>query len=279
MKNIKSLVTILLFIGLAFNSCDVIEGPYMEDIVVEECTSKCRKVLLEEYTGHKCGNCPRAAEKAEELLDIYGDQLVSISVHAGFFATAYEGNYENDYTTPAGDEWDTHFGNSNAGNPNGMVNRRGYEDGSHILQHSQWAQEISDILSQEAEAYIEITPIYANNNLSLTARTEILQDINAPLNLNIVLTESKIISYQTDYDAEPSSIPDYEHNHMLRANLTGTWGENLGQVNYLTGDLITKSYSFEIDTAWNVENMSIVAFISNANTFEVIQAEEVHIIE
>lgn len=279
MKKIKLLFTTLLFVGLAFNSCDVVEGPYMEDIVVEECTSKCRKVLLEEYTGHKCGNCPRAAEKAEELLDIYGDQLVSISIHAGFFANTYPGNYENDYTTPTGDAWDTHFGNSNAGNPNGMINRRGYNDGSHILQHSQWAQNISDILSQEPEAYIDITPIYANNSLSLTARTEILKDLDVPLNLTVVLTESKIISYQTDYDAEPSSIPDYEHNHMLRASLTGTWGDDLGQVNYITGDLIAKSYNFELDTAWNVENMSIVAFISNANTFEVIQAEEVHIID
>ena len=41
------------------------------------------KKFSRRLSGHKCGNCPRA-EKAEELKEIYGDQLIPIAIHAGF---------------------------------------------------------------------------------------------------------------------------------------------------------------------------------------------------
>jgi len=67
MKSTKYLFHLLTILTISFTSCDIIEGPFMEDIVIEGCEGKCRKIFLEDYTGHKCGNCPRAAEKVEEL--------------------------------------------------------------------------------------------------------------------------------------------------------------------------------------------------------------------
>ena len=90
MNHFKYLATFLFSCCISFQSCDVIEEPFTEEIVVGGCAEKCKKILLEDYTGHKCGNCPRAAEKAEELKAIYDDQLVSIAVHAGFFASTFQ---------------------------------------------------------------------------------------------------------------------------------------------------------------------------------------------
>ena len=281
MKSTKYLFSLLSILTISFTSCDIIEGPFMEDIVIEGCEGKCRKIFLEDYTGHKCGNCPRAAEKAEELKEIYGDQLVTVAVHAGFFAWPSGTHFSTDFTTESGDEWDIHFGNSTAGNPNGMVNRTGYPESSHILQHSQWAQKVDELLQIEPEAYIELAANYSAENRSLTidVRTEILQTISAPLNINVLLTESNIIAYQTDYAADPQEIEDYEHNHVKRASLTGSWGVDLEQSEYISGDLIDKTFSISLDENWITENMSVVAFVSNTNTYEVIQAEEIHLIE
>lgn len=66
------------------------------------------KVLLEDYTGHTCGNCPRAAEKAEELKTLYKDSLIVIAVHAGSFANPTS-SYPNDYRTNVGTDWDNFF--------------------------------------------------------------------------------------------------------------------------------------------------------------------------
>ena len=127
-----------------FYSCDIIEEPFItvQDEVSDSCESfsffngsqtiaRSEKSYLEDYTGHTCGNCPRAAEKAYELQEIYGDQLVIISVHAGFFSNTNT-SYPSDFTSNTGDTWDNLFGNSNAGNPNGMVNRMNYPNGRYF---------------------------------------------------------------------------------------------------------------------------------------------------
>jgi thiol-disulfide isomerase/thioredoxin len=42
-----------------------------------------RRVLLEDFTGHTCNNCPAAAVIAEGLQTFYGeDQLILVGVHA-----------------------------------------------------------------------------------------------------------------------------------------------------------------------------------------------------
>jgi len=281
MRNLKYLFAFISTCCITFTSCDVIEGPFTEEIIVGECAEKCRKILLEDYTGHRCGNCPRAAEKAEELKEIYGDQLIPIAVHAGFFAWPMGEHFTTDFTSDAGDEWDTHFGNSAAGNPNGMINRTGYPESNHILQHSQWAQKVDELLQAEPEAYIELEASYngSTHSVSISSETEILQSISAPLSINIVLLESGITAYQTDYAADPQEIADYEHNHVMRKSLTGSWGTDLGQTNYTSGDLINNTFNVNLDDSWLADNMSIVAFVTNTNTYEVIQAEEIHITE
>lgn len=281
MKTIKIYTLLSALLTISLFSCDIVEEPFMEEIVVDACEDKCRKVLLEDYTGHKCGNCPRAAEKAEELKEIYGDQLVSIAIHAGYFAGTSGSHFTTDFTTPAGDEWDTHFGNSLAGNPNGMINRQGYPESEHILQYSEWAQIIDEVLESEPEIYIDITTSYnvETHSLDVTTKTEILQNIDAALSLNVVLTESGIIAYQTDYAADPQEIADYEHNHVMRKSLTGAWGIDLGLNTYNAGDIINNSFSVELEDNWNHEHMTAVAFVANTNTFEVYQAEETYIVD
>ena len=290
MKSLKYLFALLSIIGISLQSCDVVEGPF---VVVQEVCDPCevsifpapetqvKKILLEDYTGHKCGNCPRAAEKADELKEIYGDQLVVLAVHAGFFATPFEGDFETDYRTETGTEWDGHFGNSNAGNPNGMVNRKGYPEGAHILQHSQWAQKIEEQINGTKCAGIQIMAYYneAANLICVDTQTEILCPLDGDLQMNIVLTESGVIDYQTDYDADPQVIEDYEHNHVMRKSLTGFWGQSLGQEAYITGDLVLNRTCTQVDPEWDLSNMSVIAFVSNSDTYEVLQAEEISLLD
>ena len=283
MDNLKYFFALILLLSIFFHSCDVIEGTFTEEIIVEECAEKCKKILLEDYTGHKCGNCPRAAEKVEELKVIYGDQLIPIAIHAGYFASNVDfgENFSTDFTSIAGDEWDAFFGNSAAGNPNGMINRVGYPSSDHILQFSQWAQKVDELLQSDAQIYVEIETEFntSSNSVTIETTTEILESISLPLSLNVILTESHIIAYQTDYDLEPQEIADYEHNHVMRTSLTGSWGIDLGQSDYSNGDVISNTFSLTLNEDWVTENMSVVAFVSNTNTYQVIQAEETYIIE
>ena len=140
---------------------------------------------------------------------------------------------------------------------------------------------MDELLQSDTQIYIEIETEFnaSSNSLTIETTTEILETISAPLSLNVILTESHIIAYQTDYDADPQEIADYEHNHVMRTSLTGSWGLDLGETDYNNNDTITNNFSLTLDDDWVAENISVVAFVSNTNTYQVIQAEETYIIE
>ena len=69
----------------SLNSCDIIEAPYTEGNIIDTVlcppqdfvanTTHIRKVLVEDYTGHRCGECPQAAEIASSLIATYDNRL------------------------------------------------------------------------------------------------------------------------------------------------------------------------------------------------------------
>ena len=71
----------IFIINLIFltNSCDIIEGPYMTDADLYVNSEK--KVLIEDFTGHKCAGCPTATKEISAIQDIYGDQVIAIAIH------------------------------------------------------------------------------------------------------------------------------------------------------------------------------------------------------
>ena len=291
MKTFKIQFLIATLISLTIFSCDIIEDDFLieQEVVSDSCEAYIfspvetytKKVLLEDYTGHTCGNCPRAAEKAHELQGLFGEQLVVIAIHAGWFANTSD-DYPNDFTTETGDAWDSHFGNSDLGNPNGMVDRIDFLNNSHVFQFSQWEEKITTQLQNAPSVGLQIAANYNEHTglICVDTQTEILEDTNNKLHLTVVLLESGIISKQKDYDVLPEQyISDYEQNHVLRKGLTNAWGEDLGEDTYTEDALFTNRYSIEKNSQWNIENMSVVAFVSDPETYEVLQVEELYLTE
>ena len=71
---------------LALTACDRIEEN--ERYVQMEAIETKRNVLLEEFTGQNCPNCPTAHETAAKFKQQYGDALITVSIHAGPFERA-----------------------------------------------------------------------------------------------------------------------------------------------------------------------------------------------
>ena len=282
MMTLKKYLLLVLAVGYSFNSCDVIEEPFIQEIIVEECTQKCKKILLEDYTGHTCGNCPRAAEKATELKEVYGEFVIPIAVHVGYFAEPYStgDKYQTDFRTDAGNNWNQHFGNSSAGNPNGMINRIEFPS-SHIFQYTQWEEKIVEQLEEDPIVGLQIKSSYDSllNLICIDVQTKILSSLSNEINITVVLLENKIISKQTDYAAENDYIEDYEHKHVLRKGLNGAWGEPIGDGLHTVGQLYTHRFCVDKKSDWNASNLTVVAYVSNPETYEVLQAEEIHLID
>ncbi len=277
-------------------SCDKIEQPYTEKIEGPVDTATCpvpdfptvtvlkKRVLLEDYTGHKCVNCPAAALTAHNLKEIHGDQLVVLAVHAGFFAKpSTSGSYINDYRTEAGTAWDDFFGIGLVGNPNGMVNRTGYSL-NHIIPPASWGAKINDALATDPLVDLQMINEYdaAERKLCTHIKTRFISSIDRNLKLIVVLTESGIISAQKNNDAEAGIVPeilDYEHNHMLRAAITSTWGNQVAVKGVVNPESVVKSYKYILPASFNADNCTAIAFVYDDDTEEVLQAVEVPVVE
>src|SRR5688572_17264194 len=81
-KNLLCLFTVIAAVVL-FSSCDDVDPPYTQTVSGPTSSGTTRKILIEDYTGFKCGNCPAAATTIyNTLLPVFGQDLITIGVHA-----------------------------------------------------------------------------------------------------------------------------------------------------------------------------------------------------
>lgn len=252
-----------------------------------------RKVLLEDYTGHFCPNCPRAAETIHTLETTYEDKVIAISIHAGDFAKPASqyglptnppvppsNSFAEDFRTPEGDEWNTQFGLF--AYPLGMINRTPDPATTNLLsQHFEWAPIIAQQLAKEPTAYLKLTPNYnaTTRSLDLTVKGTILRDTAGTFMVKTVLIEDSVYEYQIDNLATPEWM-QYYHNHMLRTSIDnpGSGGGDTA----ITGTSITanstfsRNYeNFQISPGFNDSHCYIITFIYDVANNQVLQAEKV----
>jgi hypothetical protein len=79
-------------------------------------------------------------------------------------------------------------------------------------------------------------------------------------------------------------VEDYVHNHVLRAAINSTFGDQLSSKAIKTGEKFNKKYTFNIPADnstpgltyyWRPEKLRVVAIVhDNGGTYNVLQAAE-----
>ncbi len=251
-------------------SCDIIERPRKNLVNLASATD--HVVLLEEFTGHYCGNCPLAHGEADKLSEYFDSNLAIISIHSGYFAEPVHGpQFGTDYRTPAGNELDLFFDPSTPGYPTGMINRRNF--GSGILQDFiEWGAFVQQAVDETPEMRIDIVNAYdtITRNLVITVDLEYFASASANDRLIVCFTEDSIVSPQKTND---SVIPDYVHRHVLRSTITnGTWGEVIDGMEISAGEQYVFHFNCPIRPEWNDKHCAIVAYVADDATKEIRQA-------
>lgn len=238
-----------------------------------------KRVLLEDFTGHKCNNCPAAAATAQQLHDIYGEDLVIVGVHTTATFAAPQpgpnGSYTTDFRTPAGDAYEQAFGISWL--PAGMVNRAEHNS-SLLLAHSAWPEAVSNMIGELAAFdvwFSELEHDAANNTVTSEIKIAVLENVTGEHALTVYLTEDHVIDWQYDAQASDPNVPDYDHRHVLRTNLNGAWGTPLIASSAEAGDTLTLAFTdHAISPDWNANNCALVAYVHATATNEVMQVTE-----
>jgi len=275
---IINLSILFILVSLSF-SCDILEpskGDYYLEVADQNQDTGTydfeKKVLLLEFTGHKCTNCPEAHRTVVTLKGVYAEKLIPVYIHAGLLAKP-QGDFTYDFTTTEGSEIYSTFGISSI--PTGIVCSL---DKTKLSSHTSWAGEIETALSTSNSIGITIENTYnsANRNLTTKIKYKALENIEAQLQLSVFLIEDSIISKQIDAGV---TIDNYVHLHAFRDALSNTWGNTLEQTTFAKGFSDEQTFTLELNSIWNSDNCSVVAFIYNNETKEVLNVEEKNINE
>jgi thiol-disulfide isomerase/thioredoxin len=263
MKRIYKTLTFVAAGAMMLTACDdVKEGDrYIE---MEEITSD-RAVLLEDFTGQFCINCPDAHEVMEQLVEQYGeDKVIPVSIHCGDFGVSVNNtNFDNKYIglmTEEGNSICAAYGITEW--PMGVINM------GSPMTYDLWASAVYKALSEPTDVTIEATADYDalsgsdNGEISITAK--ILSGSERTANVQFWITEDSIVALQRStagFNAE------YVHNNVFRAQV---FDGRKGIEQKFEKDVYTEvsgkiAARYTEKERWDVHNLHVVAFVSDGS--------------
>lgn len=205
-----------------------------------------RKVLLEEFTGQTCTNCPDAHRVIQSLEEQYGEDLIVVSIHAGNFGIASPyGLMQKE-----GDDYANRWGIETY--PAGVVDRQGGK-----LNYEDFATAVRAEIGKSTSLEMELEAQLSEDGKNIEIFTTMISPVDLQGSLQVWVIESGIVAVQID---NGKIIQDYVHNNVFRACVNGLWGESIPIEKNIA---YYPSYSIAIDDSWVVENLSIVAFYYN----------------
>ncbi len=265
-KNITKSIVFALSIGLLVSACDKID---LNDVNQTATVSSNKKVLIEDFTGHTCVNCPRAHEELHTLMEAYGDtNLFAVAIHAGSFANPTGTPFEYDFLTEAGNayynEWQPQAF------PIGMVNRKKV-DNVFLQDVGAWGTLAAKAFKETAPLNIkvEVDGISNQNTISGKVHLSFIEELKENVKLQIIVTEDSIIKPQLTPEGPKE---DYVHMHVLRGAVNGNWGEDLPNDSYAANETATISFNnYTLGDDWTPKNLMVLAYLYNADTKEILQ--------
>ena len=223
-----------------------------------------KTVLIKDFTGVRCVNCPAAAEAVHELQHNLGEEHVIImSVHAGSLAQPV--GLFPDLTTPEGNEWYM----DNSSNPLFSVDYVALTSG-HTLYVDQIDAPLSDALAEEQtfEIFTAVTYDDETRQLDMEADVVATADVEGDFYVTACLLEDSIVGRQV----VPGGIDTaYVFRNVFRGTVNGADGDLFldGPV-YINDEYIYK-YSIELDPAFNADQCYFLAYVYDKTDGKIMQ--------
>lgn len=222
-------------------------------------------VLVEDYTGVWCGNCPRvvhALDLAATQLGSNSNQLIKVAIHRSSSNpsdSSYDPyNFDSSLFEPSG------------GYPKAFINRKTrwtpleYNNLGMVINQTQTSKRLGLKIENNLE----------NGNLNVQVSALFSQDFDQ-VKLVVYVLENGLIYDQINYTTFYGGIdpiPSFTHDHTLRYILTNHLGDIIP--NSFVGNEYSKTLTTNLNNLSNPNNAEIVAFIvdNNGNVLNVRKA-------
>lgn len=272
----RTLLNIIAFVFalVAFVSCDVIpeNDRYIE--VEDQGGERVQRLLIEEFTGHKCVNCPDGAAIVHEIQEYYPGRVVVVGIHAGMSATPTGEFAKQNFMTADGTKYYNEFGVQ--GNPAALLNREHFagEDWA-VRTKEKWMTYAISELGKEPVCEVLPTVTYNAETRELSVETEVEAYENMPADLNL---QVQIVENVIGMQLKSGDVIDeeYEHNHVFRTSVNGTWGEAIESLP--AGEKKTYTCATTFNEKWVPENSAVVVFVYENSSKRVLQCNQAAVV-
>jgi hypothetical protein len=161
--------------------------------------------------------------------------------------------------------------------PTAMIDRSTF-DGSKLLDNKdKWAAYVNQQMTASTPVNLSMESTYDATTRTVTLATDIefSEAVGETLYLQLWVIENGIIGPQV---TAKGVNWEYEHNHVLRSAINGTWGQSLGASFNANQRLETITTTYTLNEAWKAGNCEIVGFVYRASDDVILQAHLVDII-
>lgn len=233
-------------------------------------------VLIEEFTGVRCPNCPQGHDIIAGLKTANPGKVVSISFHPiNSLGAPYPFSVQDLRSQKSQSLFD-YLGQIGL-QPAAGIDRKLFGGESKILlDKNKWTTYCNQQLNATTPVNILLNRLYDSINRELTIVVEL--HYTAPVSeqnkLTVAITESNIATAQLD-----GSVIDTNYNHkdVLRDIISDTQGDVL-TTTLESGRVIRKVYKKILDALWKPENMHIVAYVHEFQNSKIVyQVKEINV--
>ncbi len=248
----------------------------------EQNTNTQRNVLIEKFTGHKCGPCANAAVDIKNMHDTLVGRMFYVNIHAGAGGmTSFQeynpqaSSFYTNHTNSIGLAYGVFFGNGYnlSSLPGFLVNKLllGGQQSSMILPNNmnQVRERVNTVLADNNLKYnIQAVFNYFNETQGgyLHVEVEKIHAENPDIEIIVYVVQDSLRDWQ---QLSIGTDPDYLHLKKHLGNIDNQlWGQRL---NFTGGNKVRKDYSFGKPLGIEPENIHFLIFISDAETKEVYQ--------
>lgn len=251
----------LFLTGLTlFSACNT-TGGWEEYPFTELPPAERSHILVEEFTGQKCVNCPEAAAELQRIARMLSPNVTVVSLHA-----ARSGQTLSALSSAQADKVAEAL-HIPLSAPHAAFNRKNYENRRFITDRAAWEAAILDAVHTRASYRIDLKASIVDDKLNL--HTEIARRTEKwhPLSLQLWLVEDIRATQLTAAGVRK----DYFHHNVFRGALNGLDGEELSPDAKQTSLQLEHRFSIP-DNVVEVKNAKVVAFVINRSSGEVLEA-------
>ncbi len=211
--------------------------------------------LVEQFTSTGCTYCPQGTANIQGLCDMRND-IAWVSIHENMGNTDPFRTLQTDSITNL---------QGIDGFPEGSFDRTvGIEADNHVyavltvLSPTQMSTFLDYVAELPSWATVNVNSTFdaATRQAVITIDGDLVPDFDEIMGsdskLTVYITEDGLVAPQV------SGGNDYVHNNVLRQALVSVKGVNIKR----TGNTYKNEFTVNIPTAWNADNLNIVAFIS-----------------